>query len=917
MATTDKLGGRKTLAVDGFLAEFEKDEIKSRVDIVLLFSSFNIKLTAKGKGFAGKCPWHEDKEPSLSVDREKGLYHCFGCGESGDAVSLVQKVRGVGFREALEYLKAHGASIQQATTSDERRMPGPSVAHRVAEIPAAPEAVEPSFILDDVAARYASTLAAHSQARAYLASRGLDRAELVTRFRLGYSDGKLSQVLGASQKAELQRLGVLKASGSEHFAKCITFPLLDDAGHVVGFYGRRIITNSGPAHLYLPGPHKGLFNREAAKVYREEIILTESVINAASLIALGLPNAIPCFGVNGFTEEHAKLLADERVKSVVIGFDGDEAGRRGAQALAERLQHAGHAVKIGAPPKGKDWNEYLVAGGTAEELKALFEQAPQAHAAEIGVASGISVSQEGERKVFEITGVRYKVSGAKELFVASLRVNIRAETNERKYIDNVDLLSARSRQLFSQSMAELTALEPPRVERDLVAILEHLEAERDRRLSAGTEKPEAMSEEERKLGMEMLTASDLVDRVAADLDALGYVGERENKLLVYLSATSRRMEYPLSVLIVSESASGKSFLIDTVKRLMPPEEVVAMTSLSDQALQYLPEDALLRKFLVMGEAVHSLVVEHQVREMLSSRELSRLVTLKDERTGELQSRMVRKPVTVSCALSTTNPQVNPENASRFFVVGADESEAQTRAIFDRQRDKYSIERYKDGQAEVERILARHRAAQRLLTPRIIVNPFARALEFPSRLMRSRRDHERFLDLIAAVCFLRQYLKEEKEHEGVRFIECDLTDYATAYALMLRVIASTYGAIPSQALVIYEALRELAKNKAVEQGVEPTEIAVSQRELREGLGLGAMTVKRSLRLLVDYEYLAYEGSRRRGARLGYRLLRDESALDLGVTQIPSPQEVAAKLQNLKSGATGSEWVKSGSDPLWGT
>ena len=80
-----------------------------------------------------------------------------------------------------------------------------------------------------------------------------------------------------------------------------------------------------------------------------------------------------------------------------------------------------------------------------------------------------------------------------------------------------------------------------------------------------------------------------------------------------------------------------------------------MTSLSDQALQYLPEDALLHKFLVMGEAVHSEVVEHQVREMLSSRELSRLVTLKDERTGELSSRMVRKPVVVSCALSTTNP----------------------------------------------------------------------------------------------------------------------------------------------------------------------------------------------------------------------------------------------------------------------
>lgn len=92
--TTDRLSGRKTLQVDSFLQEFEKDEIKSRVDIVELFDQFGVRLTHKGKGFAGKCPWHEDKEPSLSVDREKGLYHCFGCGESGDAFALVQKMRG-------------------------------------------------------------------------------------------------------------------------------------------------------------------------------------------------------------------------------------------------------------------------------------------------------------------------------------------------------------------------------------------------------------------------------------------------------------------------------------------------------------------------------------------------------------------------------------------------------------------------------------------------------------------------------------------------------------------------------------------------------------------------------------------------------------------------------------------------------
>ncbi len=906
--TKDKLAGRKTLVVEGFLEEFEKDDIKSRVDIVELFASFGVKLANKGKSFVGSCPWHEDKEPSLSVDREKGLFHCFGCGESGDVVSLVEKLKGVGFKDAMRYLKDQSGRLtpQAHTVSAERRMPNPSVARR--------STAEASFILDEVAERYSSALAAHEDARAYLASRGLEDGQLIKTFKLGYCAGDLSNALSGSQKEALNAIGVLKASGAEHFAHCIVIPLLDETGYVAGFYGRRIISNSGPAHLYLPGPHRGLFNRAAARAFPEELILTESVIDALSLIKLGFQNVIPCYGVNGFTSEHEKLLAENRVKSVTIGFDSDEAGQRGAQELAGKLQAQGLGVKVAVPPKGKDWNEYLTSGGSAAELKALFASLSVA-ACERNDETALAVTTERDRKLFTISGIRYRVAGSRELFVSSLRVNIRAEAEGKRYIDNVDLYSARSRSAFASSMAGILSVEPSRVERDLVAVLEHLEAERDKKLAAvEAAEPKEMSEEDRTLGMAFLSDPELIERVLQDLDSLGYVGEEENKLLVYLSATSRKMEDPLSVLIVSESASGKSLLIECVKRLMPADEVVAMTSLSDQALQYLGEDALLHKFLVMGEAVHSASVEHQIREMLSSRELSRLVTLKDEKTGELQSRMVRKSVVVSCALSTTNQAVNPENASRFFVVGADESEEQTRAIFQRQRDKYSLSRHSVTTRALEEIQARHRAAQRLLLPRIIVNPFARVLEFPSRLMRARRDHERFLDLIACVCFLRQYLKVEKEADRLRYIECDLTDYRWAYAVMKKVVASTYGLLPPSALSVYQALRDAARKKAREQKVEPTEVSVSQREIREAMGMAAHTVKRTIRLLVDYEYITGEGAHRRGSRMSYRLIRDEEVSVLGGGRIPCPEEIAANLHSLESGTSGTDWDKSGTVPL---
>jgi DNA primase len=139
---------------------------------------------------------------------------------------------------------------------------------------------------------------------------------------------------------------------------------------------------------------------------------------------------------------------------------------------------------------------------------------------------------------------------------------------------------------------------------------------------------------------------------AQDTETLGYVGEDVNKRLLYIAASSRKLDDPISVIVLSESASGKSYLVDTIRKLIPAEDVLAMTSLSEQALNYLPEDGLMHKFLVMGEAVHGDIVEHQLREMLSAKELSRLVTTKDEKTGALTSRMVRKEVIVSAIMSS-------------------------------------------------------------------------------------------------------------------------------------------------------------------------------------------------------------------------------------------------------------------------
>jgi hypothetical protein len=487
------------------------------------------------------------------------------------------------------------------------------------------------------------------------------------------------------------------------------------------------------------------------------------------------------------------------------------------------------------------------------------------------------------------------VGGGRQLFVTSLKVNIRATFDGSSYYDSLDLYAAKARTGFAQAVARSFGVELARAEKDLVLILEYLERERDEALRRGNAKePVQVSQPDRELGLSLLRDPRLFERIIDDLSELGYVGEDLNKELLYLSASSRRLDDPISVLILSQSAAGKSYLVETVRRLMPPEEVVAVTSLSDQALNYI--DDLSHKFLILGEAVHGEVVEHQIREMLSGKELSRLVTVKDPETGKMQSRVVRTPVIVSSVMSGTSHALNPENASRCFVVNADESRGQTERIHEAQRRKYSLEKLRMGAGSAERIIRTHQAAQRLLQKRQIVNDFAPFLGFPTSLMRSRRDHDRFLDLIACVCFLRQYQKREEHEGGLLYIRCDLVDYEIAYRIMVEgVLASTMRELPAGAQLLYEELRKLARTEAKRQRVGTEEVALTQRQIREHTGMGHTWIRTNLRQLVEYEYLSVARGGSERSKGFFRLKEDASLAAADLSMIPTPEAMAALIE----------------------
>jgi DNA primase len=947
----DRLKGRKTLQVTNFLDEFEKDDIKKDVDIVRLFEHFGVNLTKKGKSYMGSCPWHEDTTPSLSVDRDKGLYNCFGCGESGDIFSLTEKMKGLNFRESVTYLKDFAgttpgkiADLNSSTNEDippknltasrpqdeqennvetkDKKRSTSEETRRDAE-PLTAETKEQStsddvsptagaMTLHTVTDYYHKRLFDNPKALDYLKNRGFADTKLFTRFQIGFADGTIIEKLTDTQKQSLKQQGIITAKDREHFNDCVTIPIFDDLDTVVGIYGRSINPKAKIPHLYLKGKHRSVFNRKASKVY-DEIILTESIVDALSLISLGFENTQSIYGTNGFTDEHLTILKDDRVKTVICAFDNDEAGEKASAKLKEQLANEGFVVKIISLPQVpnmfpehpdstvKDWNEYLTTGGTKEKITKAIDTAdvftPEQEDAHV------KAEKDTLGHVFTINDIAYRVTGAKELFISNLRVNIKAEDADTglKYYDNLDLYSARSRSGYAGNMGRTLDIEPNRIEKDLIAILEYLETERDRHLksSTGKEQETELTPEERELGLSFLKSPEMFAEIVEDMDVLGYVGEDLNKQLMYIAATSRKLDDPISVMVVSESASGKSLLIDTIARLIPSDEVISVTSLSEQALNYMED--LSHKFLSLGEIVHSEVVEHQIREMLSKKELSRLVTTKEAQSGKLITRMVKIPALVSLAMSGTRYDMNPENTSRCFMVNADESREQTRRIHKQQwTKKYSVERKNEKKELIPEIIQKHHAAQKLLQPITIENTFGEYLDFPNTLMRTRRDNERFVDLIACVCFLRQYQKEQKyDANNEPYIAFDLIDYEIAYRIMTSgVLSSSLLEIPRGALDLYEYFRELARKRAKKENIEAREVSLTQREIREYTGLNQVWVKRHIKILLDYEYIALARGGKARSKGHYQLREDVPMEEVNLSMIPTPEELKQKIQGKK-------------------
>lgn len=369
------------------------EEVKARVDLAELISSYGIDLKSAGADdFKACCPFHQEKTPSFHVHPSRGYYHCFGCGESGNVFSFLMKHQGWGFMDSLKYL-AEKAGVKL----EEREDPNARLRQRLMALHAEIAAFFHRCLLQTKEA---------AAAREYCKARNLS-AEICEAFTIGYVPQSPEVLLTWARKygftpQEMAAAGILLPPKYQdgrwynRFAGRVMFSIADKAGRIVAFSGRTLSDDKKIAK-YVNSPETPVFKKSSilfaldkaaraiTKAPRREAIVCEGQIDVIRCHACGFDRAIASQGTS-FTEEHAQILS-QVADSVVLLFDADKAGVHAAVRTAGIFLQRAMPVRIATLPEGEDPDSFLRAHPPAD-FQAVLDAAESPVAFQIRTLAG-------------------------------------------------------------------------------------------------------------------------------------------------------------------------------------------------------------------------------------------------------------------------------------------------------------------------------------------------------------------------------------------------------------------------------------------------------------------------------------------------------------------------------------------------
>jgi len=902
-------------------------DIKQNLSILEVVAHYNLK---PNKNNLLCCPFHEDKTPSLQLYPDTNTYNCFGCGKTGDVIQFIQD---------FEKLDKHGAIMKagqlanlqtvQASTKKPETIQPIELSRIVILTKAFNYFVQASK-------SNSKQLRAYLQSRNLNFLKieiGYNSGQIHHRqsIELVNTYAKYNLLLPGKSVSH-------DGKGFTPWAKhCIIFALRDKQGRVVSLYGRSIVNDNENKHFYLKD-RSGLYPHYP-KPNTEKLILTEAIIDAASLLQIPEITSnyelLSCYGTNGLTDEHKTAIQElKQLKEVIFAFDGDEAGRAATMKYANEIRLFFPEVKISKLnlPDNEDVNSLLVGHDSevfthlinkrvflfsieeknkTSEMPAKTEDAgttekiiPQEKKEQVEIPEVISdaetelspVRQEAMNHNFNAANPDYITYTADTLEFALLggistkqldRMRVTIRTNRKPLLSplhsirqSIDLYNDDQLEKYVRKAAERLEIGTNQVIQPLCIMIEKLE---DYRMQKREEQKQSfhkpkieLTENEKQQALEKLNNPKLIHWIKSVLHEIGLIGEENNGTLLFLIFLTRNFDNPLHVIVHGTSGSGKTHLLKSVLKLVPPEVVYTTTALTENVLFYPPyKEFWKHKILLLEDLDGSYAALLPLREFMSNQYISKYSTEHDPRSGEFKQKFLEAEGPIVIAGATTKEKLYEDNANRSFLLYVNESHDHKAKVMEHQSKQAAGLVNEKKTNEITDLI---RNMQRLLHTVKIINPYAPELRLPDYVFKPLRTNNHYLTLIKSITYLYQYQSpEKKDKEGRPYIETTLEHIAIANELSKELLLRKSDELSGGLRDFFERLKSIISNEK-QQG----QVSFYSKDIRGKLRLNPMRVNRYLRELEMRGYIHKTGgNQKKGYEYGITIWDDYKILKDGI------------------------------------
>ncbi len=381
----------------------------------------------------------------------------------------------------------------------------------------------------------------------------------------------------------------------------------------------------------------------------------------------------------------------------------------------------------------------------------------------------------------------------------------------------------------------------------------------------------------------------------------GVVGEETNRLIMYLIFTSRKRSQPLHIVSLGSSGSGKTHLQEKIGELIPEEDRIELTSLSENAFYYFGQRELKNKLILIEDLDGAENVLYPLRELQSKKRISKTIAHKNTR-GETKTLHLVVEGPVSVAGCTTREQIYEDNANRSFLIYLDESEEQDQQIMSYQRAVSANKINQEQEQEIQELL---KNTQRVLEPLRVVNPYAELLQLPKEIFKPRRTNSHYLQFIEAITFYHQFQRELKADEnGEAYIETTIEDIKAANELMKPILLRKSDDLNGATRNHLESLKQWAKEKG--------KTSFGNRETSRHFRKPIATIKRYHYQLVELGYLTAE-KQQDTKGYSYKLTSLATEETRSQTIERALEQALYAITSGKNGSTGSPLAQSKNEP----